>query len=156
MNNFPIRKKYLEFRWTMSKGKNTYRQTICSLYVDPIIGGVKKASCIGGGYDMKGTSLGSYIEEEYKDRLKKLSTEPFYGFTFYKTDKNGKYKTLKRYSEGAIISLDGAAGVTAMEKVLNAISITLQCLGETKTSTFYTLTERPFNVRRQRQKRVTS
>lgn len=58
----------LEFLWTVSRGRDTYGYNICSLYVD----GFKKASCNGGGYDMRGTSLGNWIASEFKDSLLSL------------------------------------------------------------------------------------
>lgn len=60
--------KTLEFRWTVSRGRDTYGYNICSLYAD----GAKVSSCNGGGYDMKGTSLGNWIARAYADRLLKL------------------------------------------------------------------------------------
>lgn len=68
--------KTLEFKWGVSRGRDTYGYTICSLYVD----GRKVASCNGGGYDMKGTSFGHYLERAYADRLLKLNSE-FYGLS---------------------------------------------------------------------------
>jgi hypothetical protein len=63
--------KTLEFRWTVSRGRDTYGYNICSLYVD----GRKAASCNGGGYDMQGTSLGNWIARNYADRLLALTPE---------------------------------------------------------------------------------
>lgn len=58
----------LEFRWSVSRGRETAGYNICSLYVD----GKKVASTCGGGYDMQGTVLGSYIAGAFADRLLKL------------------------------------------------------------------------------------
>lgn len=55
----------LEFKWSVSRGRDTAGYNICSLYVD----GRKVASTCGGGYDMKGTVLGKYIAGAYADRL---------------------------------------------------------------------------------------
>ncbi len=63
-----MKTKHLEIRWSVSRGRDTYGYNICSLWVD----GVKVASCNGGGYDMVGTVLGSYIAKNYADRLKSL------------------------------------------------------------------------------------
>ena len=65
----------LEFRWTVSRGRDTYGYNICSLYAD----GRKVARCNGGGYDMKGTCLGNFIASHYADRLVKLPLEVFQG-----------------------------------------------------------------------------
>lgn len=61
----------LEFKWTVSRGRETYGYNICSLYVD----GCKVASCNGGGYDMRGTALGRYIARAYADRLNALTPD---------------------------------------------------------------------------------
>jgi hypothetical protein len=63
--------KTLEFKWTVSRGRDTYGYNICSLYVN----GRNAAACNGGGYDMKGTALGNYIAAAYADRLRALRPE---------------------------------------------------------------------------------
>lgn len=63
--------KTLEFKWTVSRARNTYGYNICSLYVD----GKKVAAYNGGGYDMQGKSLGYYLARAYSDRLVKLTPE---------------------------------------------------------------------------------
>lgn len=80
----------IEFRWTMSRGRDTYGYNICSLWVD----GRRVSACNGGGYDMKGTALGNFIASRYADRLCALPVESFpeqrgggerrlYGLTFH-------------------------------------------------------------------------
>ena len=59
----------LEFRWTVSRGRDTYGYNICTLYAD----GVKVARCNGGGYDMKGTCYGDFIAKYYPERLRELT-----------------------------------------------------------------------------------
>lgn len=59
---------HLKFRWTVSRRRDTYGYNICTLYVD----GKKAARCNGGGYDMKGTCLGSWMARAYADRLRAL------------------------------------------------------------------------------------
>lgn len=63
--------KTLEFKWTTSRGRDTYGYNICTLYVD----GRKAARCNGGGYDMKGTCLGDWVARAYRDRLLDLKPE---------------------------------------------------------------------------------
>lgn len=58
----------LEFRWTVSRGRDSYGYNICTLYVD----GERVSACNGGGYDMKGTALGNWLAHAYADRLVKL------------------------------------------------------------------------------------
>lgn len=59
----------LEFKWTVSRGRETYGYNINTLYAD----GIKVARCNGGGYDMEGTNLGTYLESHFADRLLKLT-----------------------------------------------------------------------------------
>lgn len=61
---------YLEFKWTVSRGRDTYGYNICTLYAD----GTRVARCNGGGYDMQGTNLGNYIASHYAERL--LALDP--------------------------------------------------------------------------------
>lgn len=58
----------LEFKRTASRAQDSYGYNIYSLWVD----GRKAASCNGGGYDMKGKCLGSWIAATYPDRLREL------------------------------------------------------------------------------------
>lgn len=67
----------LDFKWTVSRGRDTYGYNICSLWVD----GRKVSACNGGGYDMEGTSLGIWAARMFRDRLLTLR-EPFYGLCF--------------------------------------------------------------------------
>lgn len=74
----------MEFKWTVSRGRDTYGYNICSLYVDRH----KVTACRGGGYDMKGVVLGSFIAARYAHRLLALKPEDmpensYYGLTFH-------------------------------------------------------------------------
>jgi len=66
------------FKWTVSRGRDTYGYNICTLYID----GKKAARCNGGGYDMQGTCLGNWLAVHAKDLLLKLK-ESFYGLSFH-------------------------------------------------------------------------
>jgi len=80
---------HLEYKWTVSRGRDTYGYNICTLYAD----GRKVSRCDGGGYDMEGTCLGSFLAKRYADRLVALKTKDFprghdgkrafYGLTFH-------------------------------------------------------------------------
>ena len=142
--------KLLEFKWTVSKGRDTYGWNICTLYAD----GIKVARCNGGNYDMKGTCLGLWAEVAFKEELLKLKTS-FYGLTFHdpnydpskeviegdtiaEREKQGKSLGLERYqafygasnkipTEKHIIPLiDGACGFSSVEQILTAIGYELE------------------------------
>lgn len=56
---------HLKFIWTVSSAEATAGYNICTLYAND----KRVARCTGGGYDMEGTCLGSYIERAFSDRL---------------------------------------------------------------------------------------
>lgn len=91
---------YLEFKWTVSRGRDTYGYNICSLYVD----GKKVTSCNGGGYDMQGTCFGDWIENTYQEQLKTLDPKEYYG--------------MRVYDDSEKIYCDGACGFSSMERIL--------------------------------------
>ncbi len=84
--------KTLEFKWTVSRGRDTYGYNICTLYAD----GRKVSQCNGGGYDMEGTCLGNFIASHYADRLLKLTESQFPE----RTEWQGTFKDGKRVSLG--------------------------------------------------------
>lgn len=80
--------KTLRIRWGVSVGQDTYGYTTCSLSVD----GKRQAACNGGGYDMKGTVIGSWIARTFSKELCALKPADFpesrgqrelYGLTFH-------------------------------------------------------------------------
>lgn len=72
----------LEFKWTTSRGRDTYGYAVCTLYAD----GRKVARCNGGGYDMKGTCLGSYLEVAFADRLRELKPQDMPAQSHWQSD----------------------------------------------------------------------
>ena len=189
--------KILEFKWTVSKGRDTYGYNICSLYVD----GRKVSSCNGGGYDMKATALGNWTARAYEKRLVSLKPEDmpeqdfynyekkkkeskgryFYGLSFHDPDfdpgkvvvdhppvfgkegdegktvedleKEEKSLGLERYqafysgsskvpSERHRIPLiDGACGISSVEKIMKAIGLSLAHVKETSNLSIYRLVD---------------
>jgi hypothetical protein len=111
--------KYLTFKWTISRGRNTYGYNICSLYVD----GKKVASCNGGGYDMQGTCFGDWLEKEFSEGIKNLDIDQFYGIREY----DGKRH------------LDGACGFDSMRAIAKALGYRvryIQHLSNKKSNTY--------------------
>jgi hypothetical protein len=72
----------LEFRWSVSRGRDTYGYNICTLTAD----GRKVARCNGGGYDMKGSCFGDFIAKHYADRLLALKPEDMPEQSHWKRD----------------------------------------------------------------------
>lgn len=135
--------KVLTFKWTVSRGRDTYGYNICSLYVD----GDKVSSCNGGGYDMKGTALAEWMESQFSEQLKGLTcnygsgddTEGFYGLGFRGPAPD--YEQSNHYRDGFAISLHGGCGFSSMERILNAIGYKLKYITESRNETTYLLTD---------------
>lgn len=119
-----------EFRNTTSRGRDTYGYNICTLYIN----GEKVSSCNGGGYDMRGTALGNWMEVQFTEELKGLKAHSnkqnhelvrtgrakgFYGLFFLAP--NEAYGSRAKWKEGARVHLDGGCGISEMQKILNAI-----------------------------------
>lgn len=146
----------LEFKWTVSRGRETYGYNICSLYVNR----EKVSSCNGGGYDMQGTSFGNWLQDDFQAELLALvkktglknfsqwgldtkeskdpgrhssgaSKEPFYGATVY-----------TRKGKAEKVSLDGGCGMDSIRKIFEALGYRLEWLiisDRHKNSSFFTI-----------------
>ena len=126
----------LKFKYTTSRGQDTYGYNICSLYVD----GQKKYSTCGGGYDMKGTVLGQYIKQNFYNDIIKLSGNTgsiddgtgYYGLSYYEMV-DDKYIPLKSYKDAHTkVRIDGACGFDTMRDILKAIGYGLQFIDSEK------------------------
>lgn len=146
--------KQLHFKWTISRGRDTYGYNICTLLVN----GEKKGKCCGGGYDMQGTSFAQWLESDFQTELcllfandikeieankearsytnkgiaiKHMPGTGFYGATVYQNTKNLSVR----------IGLDGACGFDSMKRIAEAIGIKLQWNPESdkyKNHSYYT------------------
>lgn len=102
-----MEKEYLlRTNWTVSKARDSYGYNICSLY-DVNKGGKVSSTC-GGGYDMRGTVLGSWITREFKEELlqwPKEKVEDHYGLFI----REGK------------VWCNGACGESSMLNIMNTL-----------------------------------
>ena len=135
----------LKIKWTTSKARDSYGYNVCTLLVDS----EKKARCNGGGYDMKGTCFGSWIEKEFEKYLLKFKQD-FYGLTYHdpnwqpskeiiKREEEGKSLGLERYQDfykqssklptekHTIPQINGACGFSSVEKILNHLGFKISC-----------------------------
>lgn len=149
--------KTLKFKYTTSKGRDSYGYNICSLWVD----GEKVSSTCGGGYDMKGTALGNWMARKFEKELLKFN-KSFYGLTYHdpnwqpskeiiKREKEGKSLGLERYQDfykqssklpteqHTIPQLDGACGFECMTSILNNMDYYLKYVDGTTNTTTYIL-----------------
>jgi len=150
--------KALKFKYTTSKGRDSYGYNICSLWVD----GEKQASTCGGGYDMKGTALGNWIARKFEKELLKFN-KSFYGLTFHDPNYQPSKECLKEEEKDeltkllgsarlrdfhkqssslptekhTIPQLDGACGFESMTSILNNMNYYLKYIdGDNNTSTY--------------------
>jgi hypothetical protein len=129
-----------EFKWTVSRGRDTYGYNICSLWINDH----KISSCNGGGYDMEGTALGNWMQKAFHDQLKRLKANygsldtptGFYGLSFYN---NKRKKRQKTWSKDCSVSLNGACGFSSMERILKRLGYQLRYVTGSRNSTVYTL-----------------
>lgn len=152
--------KTLKFKYSTSRGRDSYGYTICSLWVN----GQKVSSTCGGGYDMKGTALGHWIAKEFQKDLNTFK-KSFYGLKFYdpnwkpskecieeeKKDELTKLTGLARYQDfykqssdlptekHTRATLDGACGFDCMTAILNHIGYNLKYIDGDRNTTTYIL-----------------
>ncbi len=137
-------RQVLKFKWTVSRGRDTYGYNICSLWIDR----QKVLSCNGGGYDMQGTTLGNWMEEEFQGQLRKLpanygsgdNLKGFYGLSFYNPITKQRQHRFSKNVDRA--GLSGACGFSSMERILNAIGYKLEYIDEGSNYTTYLLTDK--------------
>ena len=137
-------KTTLEFKWGISKGRDTAGYNICSLYAD----GKKVSSCNGGGYDMKGEALGDWVTRAFEKELLKVKipfqyfngkkSRGYYGLSFHDPNYDpGKYspKSPPAFYRAAspvptkrhtIPQIDGACGFSQVEKILRGLGYKLE------------------------------
>ena len=130
----------LVFKWTTSKGRNTYGWNICTLKDRK---GNKISSTCGGGYDMKGTAFGDFIADYFGEQLKRLTANygsfdkgGFYGLRHYNTRTR---KSQKRASKHTRTTIDGACGFNCMLTILEKIGFSLTFIAEDKDTSIYQL-----------------
>jgi len=132
----------LVFKWTVSRGRDTYGYNICSLYVD----GRKVSSCNGGGYDMKGKALGNWVAGRFSDELMKLEipmgrrngeeVQEYYGLSYHDP----------KFDPGKAVIGDGAddrtIGKNAEGKTVEQAEADGESLGLERYQAFYRASSR--------------
>lgn len=127
----------LNISWSVSRGQDTYGYNICRL--DDVRTGKRYRTC-GGGYDMIGSVLGDWMEDRFQDELRALVADlpkQKYGGTSYmqiSEEINPKYYGLTISPDGTVC-LDGACGVSSMQRIGEALGLNFQWLGNRKGHT---------------------
>lgn len=140
----------LEFKWTTSRGADTYGYNICSLRDRR---GNLLGRCNGGGYDMEGTSFGNWIQKRFQPELLALvATLPHVtkwhedGCRWERPESANKYRnadtlyglTWNIYKNGKqVVSMDGACGFSSMQAILRAIGLDVRYIHKTNHTKIY-------------------
>lgn len=151
----------LEFKWGTSRGRDTYGYSICTAYVD----GKRIASCNGGGYDMEGTAFADALMKLYPERLLAIAGVHCAGAEYenaaplgakdqkpewkprkVNSDEPGRFYGLYAYFPSASsnpekVSMDGGCGFRSIERIANAIGLTLKYISHSASRKLYTLTD---------------
>ena len=125
-NTLIMTRDTLQFKYGISRGRNSYGYRIVSLYVN----GKKEFSTSGGGYDMQGTVLAQYIERYHLPKLLTLKGNHgslddgtgYYGLMFW--DNEGKRH--KDYKDGYAVDPDGACGWSSIITIADAIGVKIE------------------------------
>lgn len=117
----------LSLSWSTSRGRDTYGYNICRLD-DNVTG--KRYKCMGGGYDMTGTVFGAWLEDTQQDKLQQLVTKRAaelsdcgYAVEGYKKIEGLYGLTVNPKGH---VSLDGATGISSMERIAEALGLEVQ------------------------------
>lgn len=120
---------YLELKWTVSRGREIYGYNIVTL-TDTESG--KKYKAMGGGYDMRGTVFGEWLEDVHADDLVGIAgrahiIRPLTGERHtqdYRVSLYGMTASYKDTARPIHIHLDGACGFESMRAIAEAIGLT--------------------------------
>ena len=130
-----MKTNHLNLTWSTSRGRDTYGYNICRL--DSYTSG-KRYRCTGGGYDMIGTVVADWLVAEHHDRLSalvcSLDLEPINHYTVAGYLKAPALYGLTVCPDGRV-TVDGACGLSSVERIANACGIELQRLGNRKGHT---------------------
>lgn len=123
----------LSFKYTTSKGRDTYGYNIVTLYAN----GERVARTCGGGYDMRGTCLGHYITEQYRERIETLQSnygsedrvQGFYGLVHVMPSGQRVHNNLKndvKLQTEPKTYIDGACGESCVVRIAEAVGVFLE------------------------------
>lgn len=140
---FAAENRYITVRWGISRGKDTYGYTTCTLTVD---GRGRRASCCGGGYSLIGACLGEWLQRDFADQLKKLDLGrlekagiSLYGLSFWDQSRR---QDLPKWKEGATLHVRGADGEQSMMNILQVLGYNLIQAGRARNICHYYLEAR--------------
>ena len=125
---------YLTVKWSVSRGRETHGYNICTV-TDQNTG--KRYSCNGGGYDMLGTSFAEWLEDVHQAELVSIADKADHAYTDgVRTDPGLAPResatlygmTAYLHKDGSVhrVRLDGACGMSSMERIAKELGLTLK------------------------------
>jgi hypothetical protein len=120
----------LTVSWGISRGRETAGWNISRLRDDST---GKRYRCMGGGYDMQGTTFGEWLQDTYQTRLQGIAYRAHMRWT--RTDNDGPWDMVKNddglygmsfYTHDGRVVLDGGCGFRSMERIAEAIGLTVR------------------------------
>ena len=119
--------KRLALSWSVSCGRDTYGYNICRL--DDTSTG-ERFKCMGGGYDMRGTVFGNWLEARYQDRLLAMKDRASFTRTTagvsVPANREDCLYGMAYIEKDNRISLDGACGLECMIRIAEAIGLEVE------------------------------
>ena len=123
----------LTITWGISRGRDTEGYNICRLR-DTSTGW--RTRCMGGGYDMQGTVFAAWLQDNYPGQLLTIADR---ASATYVRDDAGVIGRERNYNDDALygmtlhkdsatpaVTLDGACGLSSVERVAEAIGLRVQ------------------------------
>lgn len=110
----------LSLKWTVSRARDTYGYNVVTL-TDAATG--KRHRRSGGGYDMTGAVLGSWLQDAYQDELVALA-DACGSSTEFPGQVAGWYGMYRWRADGPV-ALNGACGVASMQAIAEGIGVRL-------------------------------
>lgn len=122
--------KSLTVKWSISKAQDTYGYNICSVINDDT---GERFKCLGGGYDMLGTSLANFIQQEYQAELIANADKAWDNVQqrvyISNSNREGFYGMTAHYQNDIVIhvTLDGGCGINSIERIIkDVLGLTLE------------------------------
>jgi hypothetical protein len=121
---------YLRVKWSTSRARDTYGYNIVSI-LDETTG--KRFRATGGGYDMTGSAFGEWLQTTFQDRLTAISNRAHMVWTDKGNGEPWKHVSSERglygmsfYTHDGRVVLDGACGLSSMERIAEAIGLSVK------------------------------
>lgn len=112
---------YLSLKWTTSRAHDTYGYNVVTL-TDQRTG--KRYRAMGGGYDMVGTVLGSWLQDTHQTELRAIADA--HGPSTEHRGQIADHYGMYRWEQDGPVTLDGACGLDSMTRIAREIGVSME------------------------------